>query len=243
MHEGSELEILQEILAERRSGPSRSGPPSAAASAASSSWPSATRGSRSTRRSSRPSAGASSASSRCRAPARRCSSTRCRCASSASTSRTSAAPTRSPRWSCSRAGRRRSPITARFTVRDGGPGDDYAAMAEVLSRRLRGSGRSRTSARPVRRRARASFGALPNVVVIDGGKGQLAAGLEPLQGFRDRGVAVVSLAKRIEEVFRPGAATRSCSRTRRRSCSCCSASATRRTASRSPTTGCAATAR
>ena len=49
-----------------------------------------------------------------------------------------------------------------------------------------------------------SFAALPNVVVIDGGKGQLAAGLRALQGFRDRGVTVISLAKRIEEVFIPG---------------------------------------
>jgi excinuclease ABC subunit C len=43
--------------------------------------------------------------------------------------------------------------------------------------------------------------------VIDGGKGQLAAGLQALAGFRDRGVAVVSLAKRIEEVFQPGRRT------------------------------------
>jgi excinuclease ABC subunit C len=49
-----------------------------------------------------------------------------------------------------------------------------------------------------------SFAALPNLIVIDGGKGQLAAGLRALQGFRDRGVTVVSLAKRIEEVFMPG---------------------------------------
>jgi excinuclease ABC subunit C len=42
------------------------------------------------------------------------------------------------------------------------------------------------------------------VVVIDGGKGQLAAGLTALRGFRDRGVVVVSLAKRIEELFIPG---------------------------------------
>ena len=46
--------------------------------------------------------------------------------------------------------------------------------------------------------------ALPNLIVIDGGKGQLAAGLEALHGFRERGVAVASLAKRIEEVFLPG---------------------------------------
>src|SRR6202043_1152524 len=50
----------------------------------------------------------------------------------------------------------------------------------------------------------ASFATLPNVVVIDGGKGQLAAGLAPLRGFREPGVAVISLAKRIEEVFLPG---------------------------------------
>jgi excinuclease ABC subunit C len=41
-------------------------------------------------------------------------------------------------------------------------------------------------------------------VVIDGGKGQLSAGLRALHGFRDRGVVVISLAKRIEEVFIPG---------------------------------------
>ncbi len=43
--------------------------------------------------------------------------------------------------------------------------------------------------------------------MIDGGKGQLSAGLGPLAGFRERGVAVISLAKRIEEVFQPGRAT------------------------------------
>jgi excinuclease ABC subunit C len=46
-----------------------------------------------------------------------------------------------------------------------------------------------------------SFATLPNLIVIDGGKGQLSAGVDALRGFLDRGVAVVSLAKRIEEVF------------------------------------------
>ena len=85
-------------------------------------------------------------------------------------------------------------------------------------RRLRGDGRgaraplravgdaARTARRTTPSATRRSR-ALPNLVVIDGGKGQLAAGLEPLQGFRERGVAVISLAKRIEEVFLPGRAT------------------------------------
>src|SRR4051794_31760070 len=91
----------------------------------------------------------------------------------------------------------------RFTIREVDTGDDFAAMAEVLTRRYaqweRQSERS-----PYDAERDASFAALPNLVIIDGGKGQLGAGLEPLQGFLDRGVAVVSLAKRIEEVFLPG---------------------------------------
>ena len=93
----------------------------------------------------------------------------------------------------------------RFTIRDVEPGDDYGAMAEVLSRRYAQWTRQAERS-PYDAERDPSFAALPNLVVIDGGKGQLAAGLEPLQGFRDRGVAVVSLAKRIEEVFMPGVA-------------------------------------
>jgi excinuclease ABC subunit C len=91
----------------------------------------------------------------------------------------------------------------RFTIREVEPGDDYAAMAEVLTRRF-GQWAKQAERSPYDAERDASFAALPNLVVIDGGKGQLAAGLEPLEGFRERGVPVVSLAKRIEEVFRPG---------------------------------------
>src|SRR5436190_3333693 len=91
----------------------------------------------------------------------------------------------------------------RFTIREVDPGDDYAAMVEVLRRRY-GQWSKQAERSPYDAERDASFAALPNLVVIDGGKGQLAAGLEPLHGFRERGVAVVSLAKRIEEVFRPG---------------------------------------
>jgi len=91
----------------------------------------------------------------------------------------------------------------RFTIREVEPGDDYAAMGEVLGRRM-GQWVKQDERSPYDAERDASFGALPNLVVIDGGKGQLAAGLEALDGFRERGVAVVSLAKRIEEVFLPG---------------------------------------
>ncbi len=45
---------------------------------------------------------------------------------------------------------------------------------------------------------------MPDLIVIDGGKGQLAAGMKALKPLADRGVAVISLAKRIEEIFIPG---------------------------------------
>ena len=93
----------------------------------------------------------------------------------------------------------------RFKIRtlEEGESDDFAAMAEVLGRRF-AQWERQADISPHDPAYDASFAALPNVVVIDGGKGQLAAGLGPLRGFRERGVAVVSLAKRIEEVFIPG---------------------------------------
>jgi excinuclease ABC subunit C len=95
----------------------------------------------------------------------------------------------------------------RFKVRDSaievGAPDDFAAMEEVLGRRLAQWKRQREVS-PHDKEYDPSFAALPNVVVIDGGRGQLSAGLRALAGFRNRGVLVISLAKRIEEVFIPG---------------------------------------
>jgi excinuclease ABC subunit C len=83
--------------------------------------------------------------------------------------------------------------------------DDFASMEEILGRRM-AQFEAQEDRSPHDKEYDPSFAALPNLVVIDGGKGQLAAGLRALQGFRDRGVPVVSLAKRIEEVFIPGRA-------------------------------------
>jgi excinuclease ABC subunit C len=92
------------------------------------------------------------------------------------------------------------------TIRDPARPDDFASMAEVLTRRF-AQWERQADISPHDSAYDQSFASLPNVVVIDGGKGQLAAGLGPLRGFRERGVAVVSLAKRIEEVFIPGRRT------------------------------------
>jgi excinuclease ABC subunit C len=81
--------------------------------------------------------------------------------------------------------------------------DDFAAMEEVLGRRMRRWEQQRDIS-PHDKEYDPSFAALPNLIVIDGGKGQLSAGLRALQTFREHGVVVISLAKRIEEVFIPG---------------------------------------
>jgi excinuclease ABC subunit C len=97
----------------------------------------------------------------------------------------------------------------RFKVRgemraeeNGGP-DDFASMEEVLSRRI-ARYLEQADLSPHDGKRDASFASLPSLVVIDGGKGQLAAGMRALQPFAERGVTVISLAKKLEEVYLPG---------------------------------------
>jgi excinuclease ABC subunit C len=92
----------------------------------------------------------------------------------------------------------------RFNIRGlNGRQDDFAAMEEVLARRMEQYRRQRELS-PHDASRDASFGALPALIVIDGGRGQLSSGLAPLLDFVEEGVAVISLAKRLEEVFLPG---------------------------------------
>ena len=92
----------------------------------------------------------------------------------------------------------------RFGIR-GAVQDDYAAMAEVLRRRMDRYVEQRERS-PHEREYDESFASVPALIVIDGGRGQLSAGLAELRRFRDLGTVVVSLAKRVEEVFLPGQA-------------------------------------
>ena len=81
-----------------------------------------------------------------------------------------------------------------FTMRTEGGPDDFARMEEAIGRRM---------TRLAGHDDDASLGARPSLVVIDGGKGQLAAAQRAMKAA-GVDVPMVSLAKRIEEVFVPG---------------------------------------
>lgn len=70
--------------------------------------------------------------------------------------------------------------------------DDFASMKEVLTRRYT-------------RLMEENPDDLPQLIVVDGGKGQLSAAVEALEEIGLRGtIAVVGIAKRLEEIFFPG---------------------------------------
>jgi excinuclease ABC subunit C len=88
------------------------------------------------------------------------------------------------------AGRPRKTEYRKFKIQGLGQQDDFAAIQEVLTRYLT---RRRDEKLP-----------LPDLVVIDGGKGQLSAALEAAAQLGLPDLPMVSLAKREEEVFLPG---------------------------------------
>ncbi|HSP72110.1 MAG TPA: helix-hairpin-helix domain-containing protein, partial [Gaiellaceae bacterium] len=90
----------------------------------------------------------------------------------------------------------------KFGIRSLDGQDDFAAMAEVIARRF-----ARLQADPGSDDWDESFAQTPNLVVIDGGKGQLSAALAAMQAYDLPRVAVIALAKRVEEVFLPGEST------------------------------------
>ena len=81
----------------------------------------------------------------------------------------------------------------KFKIKTVKGSNDFASLAEALSRRLT----------RLRNGDGESFKERPDLLIIDGGKGQLSSTYEVLaqEGFAD--IDIVSLAKRIEEVFKP----------------------------------------
>ncbi|HYS20124.1 MAG TPA: excinuclease ABC subunit UvrC [Gemmatimonadales bacterium] len=88
------------------------------------------------------------------------------------------------------AGRPRKADYRRFKIRGPGQQDDFAAVHEVVTRFLQ---RRLQEDKP-----------LPDLVVIDGGKGQLGAALDAARALGQEALPIVSLAKREEEIFLPG---------------------------------------
>ncbi len=96
----------------------------------------------------------------------------------------------------------------RFNIRTAA-GDDFGSMEEVLTRRFRRWEAARTLAEEnaPRKRPDPSFARLPDLMLIDGGKGQLARALKVLAQFGlEERIFAIGLAKREEEIYLPGRA-------------------------------------
>jgi excinuclease ABC subunit C len=87
-----------------------------------------------------------------------------------------------------------------------GHADDYASMREALDRRFRRWYESQdTSNHAPGQKTDPSWALLPDLLIVDGGKGQLSSAIEVLQKYDLMGIVpVVGLAKQREEMFLPG---------------------------------------
>ena len=96
----------------------------------------------------------------------------------------------------------------RFKVKEVPGNDDYAAMEEVLTRRLTAYLEERDQPINEPRERPGKFAYPPQLLLVDGGKGQLAVAERVVRslGLADE-IPVASLAKRFEEVYLPGSGT------------------------------------
>jgi excinuclease ABC subunit C len=88
----------------------------------------------------------------------------------------------------------------RFKIKTLDGQDDFAAMEEVLTRRFRNYLRERDEGAHAGKR----FSYPPNLLLIDGGKGQLGVATRVLEELGLEDICVASLAKKFEEVYQPG---------------------------------------
>ena len=88
----------------------------------------------------------------------------------------------------------------RFKIKSHDRNDDFASMREVLTRRFKRLKNAREGGEEA-----ASFAATPNLVLIDGGKGQLTQAVEVMLFLGLQDISLASIAKREEEVFLPDA--------------------------------------
>lgn len=93
----------------------------------------------------------------------------------------------------------------KFTIKSVQGQDDFASMGEVLERRFRRWRTANETAEKPGGKLDPAFGRLPNLLIVDGGKGQLGRALEVLQSFDlHEKVPLAALAKEHEELYLPG---------------------------------------
>jgi len=92
----------------------------------------------------------------------------------------------------------------RFKIKDVPGNDDYAAMREVLMRRLSAYKKERDLPISERGSKPGKFAYPPQLILVDGGKGQLGVAIDVVKELGlENEIPVASLAKRLEEVFVP----------------------------------------
>jgi excinuclease ABC subunit C len=98
----------------------------------------------------------------------------------------------------------RKSLYRRFNIQSVTGPDDFASMEEVLMRRFR-RWQGAQEAQVVGEKPDAAFALLPDLLIVDGGKGQLSRAVAVLERFGLLNkVPVAGLAKQEEEVFLPG---------------------------------------
>jgi excinuclease ABC subunit C len=86
----------------------------------------------------------------------------------------------------------------RFKIKTHDGNDDFASMREVLTRRFKRLKNAKEGGEES-----ASFAAVPDLVLIDGGKGQLSSAVEVMLHLGLQDIQLASIAKREEEIFLP----------------------------------------
>ena len=87
-------------------------------------------------------------------------------------------------------GKPRKSLYRKFIIKDVDGPDDFASMREVIERRYS--------------RLKEENETLPDLIMVDGGKGQLSSAVEILNKLEIKNFEIIGLAKRLEEVFVPG---------------------------------------
>lgn len=94
-------------------------------------------------------------------------------------------------------GKPRTGLYRRFRIKTVPAADDYAMMREIIQRRFGHLPKDKKSGAE-------TWGKLPDLVLIDGGKGQLAAAFGAMQKAGASSIPAAGLAKEMEEIYLPG---------------------------------------